>query len=215
MVDHQSPRLTMMAGNLSIPGEPTFIGSEAARLPYLPTTDLRMDILNAIHASEQRINNRLSEIVTAVDQRFTTVGDHFNMIEGRFNRIDESINVRFASTDEALQTMNRNLGTCDQRISTYAQQAEHGFAFLMGRGSSAGNHSGMVNNGFDQLQQGLREMQQYLNTVDTRFDKCEQIIMDLTLRQEAQYAQYPTFLVIFSFFHFFFQIVANSCTQIF
>jgi len=207
MVDRQSPRLTMMAGNLSIPGEPTFIGSEAGRLPYPPTTDWRMDILNAIHASEQRINNRLNEIVTAVDQRFTgikesftTVGDHFNtieghfnmierhfnMIEGRFNRIDESINFRFASTDEALQTMNWNLGTCDQPISTYAQQAEHGFAFLMGRGSSAGNHSDMVNNGFDQLRQGLREMQQYLNTIDTRFDKCEQIINDLTLRQEAQ-----------------------------
>jgi len=191
MVDRQSPRLTIMARNLSIPGETTFIGSEAARLPYLPTTDWRMDILNAIHASEQRINNRLSEIVTAVDQRFTIVGDHFNMIEGhfnmiegRFNRIDKSINVRFASTDEALQTMNGNLGTCDQRISTQAQQAEHGFAFLMERDSSAGNHTDIVN-GFDQLRHGLREMQQYLGTVDTRFDRCEQSINDLTLRQEA------------------------------
>ena len=96
MVDRVSPGLTMMAGNLAIPGEPIFIGSEAARLPYLPTSDWRVDILNAIHASEQRINNRLNEIVTAVDQRFTsiqesftTVGNQFNVIEGRFNRIDE------------------------------------------------------------------------------------------------------------------------------
>jgi len=125
--------------------------------------------------------------------------------------MSESINVRFASTDEALQTMNRNLGTCDQRISTHVQQAEHGFAFLMERGSSAGNHSDIVN-GFDQLQHGLREMQQYLGTVDTRFDRCEQSINDLTLRQEAQYAEYPTF---FFFFSFSLQIVANSCTQIF
>ena len=59
----------------------------------------------------------------------------------------------------------------------------------MGRGSSAGNHIDTVNNGFDQLQQGLREMQQYLNAVDTRFDNCERIINDLTTRQEAEYAE--------------------------
>ena len=160
-----------MAENSLISGGPVFV-SKPARLPYLPTMDLRRDILDMIYGSKQRTYYWLGQIENVVDEHFTHVEqcfdkarEQFNIVEKGFKQIDLSINGQFASTNKTLEAINAHVVSLEERMNTNAELVASCFIFLGNCFDFIGNSFHLQNLPIEQIQQQLLKMKFFLNIV--------------------------------------------------
>ena len=125
--------------------ERAFAITEAGR----PAVDFRNDILRAIGDLSQGIDNRLTEIVSAVDQRFNTTDEGFSTIDRHFHTIQQFFN----TIDHGSNTIDSRFNTIDNsfQIVNRFNSVDNGFQVISG---------GF--NGFDQTFMGAQSQRQWM-----------------------------------------------------